>query len=341
MAKIVPYDSASIAMGDQYELEIVCGRGLPDGYPLIGRRFRHSDNLASPITLQKPIIFTDAQTEAEFERWEGTDYIRGWIGIPLIAYNRVIGHIGLDSRTVGGFGEHHGELAQTLANQAAMAIENARLYESEQRRRMENARLLDDLQLSNLELSLAYDITLEGWGRALEMRDKETHGHTRRVTELTLRLARKMGIPESEITAIRRGVLLHDIGKMGVSDAILRKPGPLSPEEWIEMRKHPQYAYDLLYPIAYLRSSIDIPYCHHEKWDGSGYPRGIEGEEIPLVARIFSVVDVWDAVLHDRPYLNAWSEEQAVAYIQMESGAFFDPKVVEAFLEIIEEDTAR
>jgi|GEM_PF-3522619 len=340
LAMIVPYDSASIALGDQDELEIVCGRGLPEGYNLIGKRFRHTDKKVTPITMQKPLIFADAWLESDFERWEGTDYIRGWIGVPLVAYHRVIGFISLDSRTVGAFSEHQGELALTFANQAAMAIENARLYEAEQRRRMENARLLDDLQLSNLELSLAYDFTLEGWGRALEMRDKETHGHTRRVTELTLELARKMKIPESQTTAIRRGVLLHDIGKMGVSDAILRKPGPLSPEEWIEMRKHPQYAYDLIYPIAYLRSSIDIPYCHHEKWDGSGYPRGLKGEEIPLVARIFSVIDVWDAVTHDRTYLNAWSQEEAIAYIRSESGAFFDPKVVEAFLEMIEESSA-
>lgn len=210
---------------------------------------------------------------------------------------------------------------KTLAGQATIAIDNAQLYEN--------------LQRTNQELSLAYDTTLEGWGKALELRDKETQGHTHRVTNLTLKLAQQMDIPASELTHIHRGALLHDIGKMGVSDYILRKPGPLTKDEMEEMRKHPQYAYDLLSSIAYLRPTLDIPYCHHEWWDGNGYPRGLKGEEIPLSARIFAVVDVWDALLSDRPYRKAWQEEDVMQYITDLSGKQFDPAVLNTFIKII------
>ncbi len=188
---------------------------------------------------------------------------------------------------------------------------------------------------SNEELALAYDTTLEGWGKALELRDKETQGHTLSVTDLTLKLAKEMGIPEAELIHIYRGALLHDIGKMGIPDHILHKPGPLTKEEWQIMRQHPQFAYEMLSSITYLASAADIPYCHHERWDGSGYPRGLKGEEIPLAARIFSVVDVWDALLTDRPYREAWAKEVVLAYINNESGSRFDPKVVETFKKMV------
>jgi putative nucleotidyltransferase with HDIG domain len=213
------------------------------------------------------------------------------------------------------------DFLHTLAGQATIAIDNAHLFEN--------------LQRTNQDLSLAYDTTLEGWGKALELRDKETQGHTRRVTNLTLELARQMGIPESELTNIRRGALLHDIGKMGVPDNILRKEGPLTNGELNEMRKHPQYAYDLLYPITYLRSSLDIPYCHHEWWDGSGYPRRLKEEQIPLSARIFAVVDVWDALLSDRPYRKAWSHKKTLGYIRSLAGKQFDTRVVDVFMGMV------
>ncbi|MBK8782135.1 MAG: GAF domain-containing protein [Anaerolineales bacterium] len=219
------------------------------------------------------------------------------------------------------------DFLRTLAGQATIAIDNAQLFEN--------------LQRSNQELSLAYDTTLEGWGKALELRDKETKGHTNRVASLTLELARQMGIPESEIIHIRRGTLLHDIGKMGVPDNILRKPGPLTADEMVEMRKHPQYAYDLLYPIAYLRPTLDIAYCHHEWWDGSGYPRNLKGEEIPLPARIFAIVDVWDALLSDRPYRKAWEEADVVKYITDLSDKQFDPQVVQAFMKLVKAKSER
>jgi putative nucleotidyltransferase with HDIG domain len=170
--------------------------------------------------------------------------------------------------------------------------------------------------MSNLDLSLAYETTIEGWSRALDLRDKETEGHTQRVTELTVQLAHAAGFRDRDIAHIRRGALLHDIGKMGVPDSVLLKPGPLSDDEWVIMKKHPQFAKDLLQTIEYLRPSLDIPYCHHEKFDGTGYPRGLSGEDIPLSARLFAVIDVWDALSNDRPYRKAWSREEVITYIQ-------------------------
>ena len=214
------------------------------------------------------------------------------------------------------------DFLSTLAGQAGIAIENTALFEN--------------LERSNQELSHAYDATIVGWSRALDLRDKETEGHTLRVTEMTLKLASEFGFPEEELLHIRWGALLHDIGKMGVPDNILLKPEPLTEEEWIIMQKHPQYAYDLLEPIAFLGSSLDIPYCHHEKWDGTGYPRGLKEGEVPMVARLFAVVDVWDALTSDRPYRPAWPKDKALAHIRDQSGKHFDPQVIEAFLKMIE-----
>ena len=184
-------------------------------------------------------------------------------------------------------------------------------------------------------LTLAYDTTLEGWVHALELRDQETEGHTRRVVQMTVNLARLFGIDESEIEDIRRGSLLHDIGKMGIPDSVLLKPGTLNEREWEIMHRHPEYARDLLKPIKYLEPAIDIPYCHHEKWDGSGYPRKLIGEQIPLAARIFAVVDVWDALTSDRPYRPAWSKEKAMEYIIEQKGRHFDPRVTDEFQKMI------
>lgn len=197
--------------------------------------------------------------------------------------------------------------------------------------------LLDEranLQQANEELALAYDATLKGWSLALELRDNETQGHSQRVTELTMRLAQAMGMNEDQLIHVYRGALLHDIGKMGIPDSILHKPGPLTDKEWAIMRKHPIYAYELLASIDYLRPALDIPYCHHEKWDGTGYPRGLKGEEIPLAARIFAVIDVWDALRSDRPYRKPWPPARVRNYILEQSGTHFDPKVVEVFMTL-------
>jgi HD-GYP domain-containing protein (c-di-GMP phosphodiesterase class II) len=204
-----------------------------------------------------------------------------------------------------------------LAGQAAIAIDNSSMFEQ--------------LHDSNVELSIAYDATLEGWAKALELRDRETVGHAHRVIEMTLQVADRIGIRGDSLQHIRRGALLHDIGKMGIPDSILLKPGPLTPDEWEIMRQHPKHAYDMLKTIDYLSPALEIPYCHHEKWDGNGYPQGLKGKNIPMSARIFAVVDVWDALTSDRPYRLAWPEHQALEYISKESGRHFDPEVVNAF----------
>jgi PAS domain S-box-containing protein len=213
-------------------------------------------------------------------------------------------------------------LARSIGDQAAIAIESTRLF--------------NDLERSNVEIIHAYDATITGWSAALDLRDKETEGHTQRVTEMTLRLAEKMGFSEQELVQVRRGALLHDIGKMGVPDRILLKPDKLTDEEWVLMRLHPTYAFQLLKPITYLRLALDIPYCHHEKWDGTGYPRQLSGEHIPIAARIFAIVDVYDALTSDRPYRAGWSKEKTLQHIRELSGSHFDPEVVEVFMDWME-----
>ncbi len=201
-------------------------------------------------------------------------------------------------------------------------------------------RLLEDqarLEKAALELEQAYDSTLEGWARALDLRDHETEGHSRRVTELTVRLAETLGITGEQLIQIRRGALLHDVGKIGIPDRILLKPGKLDAAEWDEMKRHTLYARDLLAPIRFLNEAIDIPYCHHEKWDGSGYPQGLKGEEIPIAARIFAVIDVWDAITHDRPYHKAETPASTLALIRQEAGRHFDPCIVAAFEQLVAE----
>ena len=192
-----------------------------------------------------------------------------------------------------------------------------------------------DLLQAHHELQDAYEATLKGWVRALDFRDNETGDHSRRVTLLTVELARLMGINEDELVHVRRSALLHDIGKIAVPDSILHKTGPLTEAEWDIMRKHPQIAIEMLEPIEYLRPALAIPFNHHERWDGTGYPRGIKGEEIPLAARIFAVVDVWDALSSDRPYRKAWPYEKIVEHMRQQSGTHFDPKVVELFLKMM------
>jgi putative two-component system response regulator len=198
----------------------------------------------------------------------------------------------------------------------------------------EQRRALESL---NTELLTAYDKTIEGWSNALDLRDKETEGHTQRVTEKTIKLARAYGMTGEEIKHVWRGALLHDVGKLGIPDSILLKPGKLTDEEWKIMRQHPVYAYQWLSQIAYLQPALDIPYCHHEKWDGTGYPRGLKGEEIPIAARLFAMIDVWDAITSDRPYRKAMSRQEAYQFILRESGRHFDPTVVQLFISCIDE----
>jgi putative two-component system response regulator len=191
------------------------------------------------------------------------------------------------------------------------------------------------LQEAHSQLLGAYEATIEGWSRAMDLRDRETEGHSQRVTELTMRLAMAHGIDTQELIHLRRGALLHDMGKLGIPDSILHKPDKLTNEEWALMHQHPQLAYNMLHRIEYLHPALDIPYCHHEKWDGSGYPRGLKADEIPLAARLFAVIDVWDALTSDRPYRRAWTNENALAYIKEQSGKHFDPEIVDLFFKAI------
>jgi HD-GYP domain-containing protein (c-di-GMP phosphodiesterase class II) len=243
-----------------------------------------------------------------------------YYGMPLAAKGEVKGLLEVYSRSPITSDAEWISFMEAVAVVAAIAIDNAHLFNS--------------LQESNIELEKAYEATLEGWSRALDLRDRETEGHTRRVAEMTVYVATKMGLGEAEITHIRRGALLHDIGKMGIPDSILQKRGPLTEDERELMRMHPTYAYNLLWPIKFLRPTLDIPYCHHERWDGMGYPRGLKGEEIPLAARIFAVVDVWDALTSNRRYSPAWPKENAIEYLRQEAGAHFDPDLIDLFLKL-------
>lgn len=244
-----------------------------------------------------------------------------YFAVPLVAKGQVKGVLEVYNRSVFYPNPDWLDFLETMAGQAAIAIDNAELFEN--------------LQRSNINLSLAYDSTIEGWSRALDLRDRETEGHTQRVTELTLRLGTVVGMRDDNLLYLRWGALLHDIGKMGIPDSILLKPGPLTDDEWVTIRKHPDYAYDLLYPIEFLRPALDIPYCHHEQWNGSGYPRGLKGTQIPLAARLFAIVDVYDALASDRPYRAAWERERVIQYIQEQSGVKFDPDLVKVFLSIL------
>ncbi|MBI5303789.1 MAG: HD domain-containing protein [Chloroflexi bacterium] len=241
--------------------------------------------------------------------------------VPLIAKGEVKGVLELFRRASFTPPMEWLDSLYAIATQAAIAIDNVALH--------------SDLQRSNLELARAYDTTIEGWSRALDLRDRETEGHTQRVTEMTIRLAHTIGMTQDQLKYVRWGALLHDIGKLGISDWILFKQGPLTEEEWLVMRQHPVYANDILSPIPFLRLALDIPYCHHERWDGTGYPRGMRETQIPLAARVFAVVDVWDALRSDRPYRSAWSEAQVQDYLLAQRGKQFDPKIIDTFFALL------
>lgn len=278
----------------------------------------------------EPVLTTNAQEDPRFEgNLSIAAYqLRSIICAPLKNKDKLIGVIYVDNRARAGlFQKSDLDVIHAFANQAAVAIDNATLFDNLQKANRE-------LQVKKDELAEAYQKTLEGWVHALDLKDKETEGHTRRVTALTERLARSMGVEGDALEQIRRGALLHDIGKMGIPDSILTGKEKLTAEEREVMRQHPIYARDMLWPIKFLRSSIDIPYCHHEKWDGTGYPRGLKGMEIPFAARIFMIVDVWDALVSDRSYRKALPPDEVRALIKADSGKHFDPNVVKAFLDL-------
>ncbi|HUZ17764.1 MAG TPA: HD domain-containing phosphohydrolase [Spirochaetia bacterium] len=286
------------------------------GAGLAGRAAHERRTVSSP----------DLAAEPEFTRSSmlPIEKFIGYYAVPLVAQGQTKGVLEAYHRSALVPDREWLEFLEALAGQAAIAVDVSQLF--------------DNLQRANVELTLAYDATIEGWSHAMDLRDKETEGHTQRVTELTLRLARGQGIAGPELVHIRRGALLHDIGKMGIPDSILLKPGKLTDEEWVIMRKHPEYAFELLSSIRYLRPALDIPYCHHEKWDGSGYPRGLKGEQIPPSARLFAVIDVWDALRSDRPYRPGMTKEAVVEHIAGGAGTHFDPEAVGAFLALIKDE---
>lgn len=281
------------------------------------------------ILTRAPVKHLEALPEGESSqesvRSSGEGF-RTYHAIPLVAKATVKGVLEVLHRESFRPDTEWLEFLEALGNLAALAIDNSELF--------------DKLQRSNQELRLAYDSTIEGWSRALDLRDHETEGHTQRVVGMTLRLSRAMGMSQEELLDVKRGALLHDIGKMGIPDQILLKTGPLSEGEWKIMRQHPYLAFKMLAPIPYLRKALDIPYCHHEHWDGSGYPRGFKGQQIPLSARIFSVVDVWDALSSDRPYREAWPFEQVREYILGSAAPQFDPAVVRCFFDLLDADSS-
>jgi len=305
------------------ELAIKAARGM-DHVNLDGNSFAVSRTIVRRVaSTGEPVLTTNAQEDPRFGNQESVvqHNLRSILCVPLKLKDQIIGVIFVDSRVFSSlFQESDLEILSAFANQAAVAIDNARLFEN--------------LQRAHKGLKAAYDDTIKGWALALELRDKETEGHTQRVTALTQVLAKNLGVDEKELVHIKRGSLLHDIGKMAIPDGILLKPGELTLTERKFMELHPIFAKDMLDPIEFLHPAIDIPYCHHEKWDGSGYPRNLRGEDIPFAARIFAVVDVWDALTSDRPYRKPVAPKEVRRLIWEQSGLHFDPQVVDAFLVI-------
>ncbi len=320
-------DAASILLlnNNALTLDYAASHGFNAAAFLQSTKLEIGQGYAGRVILDRKTIHIPNLTKTESQLAEalaraGENFMT-YVGAPLIAKGQVVGVLEIFQRSPLAPDPEWFDFLDILAGQAAIAIDSAQLFEN--------------LQRSNFDLLLAYDATIEGWSRAMDLRDHETEGHTQRVTTLSLKLARQMGIPDTEMIHVRRGALLHDIGKIGVPDRILLKPDILTADEWEIMRQHPTYAYEMLNPILYLKPALDIPHFHHEKWDGTGYPDKRKGADIPFSARIFAVVDAWDAVTSIRPYRSPWSKEKAIEYIKSESGKHFDPQVVETFLRLI------
>jgi putative nucleotidyltransferase with HDIG domain len=306
-------------------LEFVSGRGFRTN-SLRHTRLKLGDGCAGRVALERRLIhIPDLETNrVDFGRaplFVGENFV-SYHGVPLIAKGRVLGVLEIFQRTPLDPDTDWLNFLKTLAGQAAIAIDNAIMFK--------------ELQISNIELNLAYDVTIEGLSRALDLRDKESEEHTNHVTEITLQLATALGVAESDLVHIRRGAILHDIGKVAIPDQILYKRGPLAEEEWVVMRRHPELAVELLSPVAYLSPALDIPHWHHEKWDGTGYPDGLVGERIPFSARLFAFADVYDALTSDRPYRPAWRRQDAIQYIESQSGRHFDPRIMPTFMGLVQ-----
>jgi putative nucleotidyltransferase with HDIG domain len=306
-------------------LEFVSGRGFRSN-SLRYTRLKLGEGCAGRVALERRLIHVpDLETNRmDFVRsplFSGEKFV-SYYGVPLTAKGRVLGVIEIFQRSPLNPDADWLNFLKTICGQAAIAIDNAIMFK--------------ELQISNIELNLAYDVTIEGLSRALDLRDKETEEHTRRVTEITLKLASALGVPETDLVHIRRGAILHDIGKVAIPDQILFKRGPLQEDEWEVMRRHPNIAVELLSPVTYLTQALDIPHWHHEKWDGTGYPDGLEKDQIPFSARLFAFADVYDALTSDRPYRHAWPKQDAIQYIESQSGQHFDPSMMPVFMGLVQ-----
>ena len=319
-------DAADVLLYDEgnKELFFVAGRGFTTD-ALKYTRLDLGQGLAGKAAETLEIVridnLFDEDTSLKQSPHLANEGFYAYFGVPLIAKSKLQGVLELFHRSPMEPDQEWMDFLDTLTAETAIAVDNAQLFK--------------DLEKSNLDLALAYETTLEGWAKTLELRDRETEGHSQRVLDLTVKIAQKLGVKQEEMIHIKRGSLLHDIGKMGVPDSILLKDGPLDKEEWDIMKKHPEFAYQMLSTIPFLENALEIPHCHHEKWDGTGYPQELKGDEIPLSARIFAIVDVWDALRSDRPYRKAWTDRKALDHIQSESGKHFDPMVVNVFLDSI------
>jgi HD-GYP domain-containing protein (c-di-GMP phosphodiesterase class II) len=307
-------------------LEFASGQGFqfkqPQPLPLmIGQGY------AGKAALERRTISVPGPGSQPNEALLATDLFQekfaSYYAVPVIAKGLVKGVLEIYHRSLLQPDEDWLDFLSTMANQAAVAIDSAGLFQ--------------DLQRSNAELGLAYDAAIESWAQVLELSNRENGAHAYRVVELTIKLARSMGIAEQELIHFRRGALLHDVGKLGIPESILNKPGPLDEAEWKVMHTHPILAYDLLASVNFLAPALDIPHYHHERWDGSGYPEGLREEQIPFPARLFAVVDVYDALTSTRSYRPAWSRQVALTHIQQSSGKLFDPSVVKVFLQVMKE----
>ncbi len=319
-------DAADILLlNTQNHLEFKTGLGFITD-TLLHTNLQMGEGYAGMVALQQKIIAVPDLQHGKTGFLRSPRFLKEgfhcYYGLPLVAKGRVRGVLEIFHRAPMQPDGDWLDFMETLAGEAAIAVENAML--------------LKELQRTNFELTLAYNTTIEGWSRALDLRDRDTEGHTERVTDLTIKLARRLGLGEAELIHVRRGAILHDIGKMAIPDSILLKPGPLTSPEWEIIRQHPRYAYELLSPITFLGQAIDIPHYHHEKWDGSGYPNGLKDNQIPLHARLFTVIDVYDALTSQRPYRSAWSKQKAIDYIRDQKGKHFDPAIIPEFLKTLE-----
>ena len=323
---LLKVDAAGVLLYDEHAqtLQPAAARGF-GSEPARATRVALGQELAGFAALEQRTVYVqDLQSEPRWGSVVAREHQRGYRAywaVPMLTKGQLQGVIELYAERAFVPDAQWFEFLETFADQGAIAVESALLFRS--------------LERSNAELQLAYDKTIAGWAYALDLKDEETAGHSQRVTQLAVRLAQRLGVDQRELIHIQRGALLHDIGKMGVPDSILLKRGALTEVERRLIEQHTEYARDLLAPIDFLRPAIDIPYSHHERWDGGGYPQGLAGQEIPLAARIFAIVDVYDALTSERPYRHAWSREDTLEHIQKESGRHFDPQLVEVFMAMI------